>query len=118
MVLALLGAAFAPVADVSTRLRITVWPDGRAVGGAQIRTLRCAPPGGTLPRAAAACRRLAGLERPFAPVPADSACTQIYGGPEQALVTGTFRGARVWARFGRADGCQIERWQRHGFLFR
>jgi hypothetical protein len=98
-------------------LRITVWPEGREAGDSTVRTLRCAPPGGTLPRPTAACRRLAALERSFAPVPPDSACIQIYGGPQEALVTGVVEGRRVWARFSRVDGCQIERWRRHAFLF-
>jgi hypothetical protein len=44
-------------------------------------------------------------------------CTQIYGGPQEALVTGTFGGRRVWARFSRRNGCEIARWNRIAFLF-
>jgi hypothetical protein len=40
------------------------------------------------------------------------ACTQIYGGPEVARVTGRFRGNRIWAEFRRSDGCEIARWER------
>jgi Subtilisin inhibitor-like len=100
-----------------TDLRITVWPEGPEHGGAQVWRLRCDPAGGTLPRAATACRRLAALERPFAPVPKDAACTQVFGGPEVARVVGTFRGRRVWVTFRRRDGCEIDRWNRHRFLF-
>ena len=75
------------------------------------------PAGGTLPRPAAACRRLRALARPFAPVPKDAACTQIYGGPQVARVTGTFEQQRVWVRFKRTDGCEIARWNRVRFLF-
>ena len=57
------------------------------------------------------------MARPFAPVPKGVACTQIYGGPQIAIVSGTFRGRRVWARFSRVDGCQTERWNRVRFLF-
>ena len=39
-------------------------------------------------------------------------CTQIYGGPEVARVTGRFRGNRIWAEFRRRDGCEIGRWER------
>lgn len=81
-------------------------------------TLRCGPAGGTLPQAAAACRKLAQLEAPFAPVPADAVCSQIYGGPQTARVRGTFRGRRVDARFNRRNGCEIARWNRVAFLFR
>jgi hypothetical protein len=35
------------------------------------------------------------------------ACTEIYGGPEEAHVTGTLRGEPVDRTFHRADGCGI-----------
>ena len=35
------------------------------------------------------------------------ACTQIYGGPETARITGTIDGERVDRRFSRTDGCEI-----------
>ena len=79
-------------------------------------TLRC-PPGGTLPDAATACRKLGELDDPFAPVPKGTACTQIYGGPEIADVSGTYDGKRLDTQFSRGDGCEIERWKRVGFLF-
>jgi hypothetical protein len=82
-----------------------------------VRTLRCDPPGGSLPRPTRACAALAALARPFAPIPKNVACTEIYGGPQTALVTGTYRGRRIWARFARRNGCEIDRWTRHGFLF-
>ena len=44
-------------------------------------------------------------------------CADIYGGSEEALVTGRFRGALVHARFSRKDGCEIDRWSRVAFLF-
>ena len=110
---AIAGAA-APSAD----LRITVWPAGPdSSAGSQVWRLRCRPVGGTLPRRASACLRLGALERPFAPVPKNVGCTQIYGGPQEARVTGTFEGRRVWARFKRTDGCEIARWNRVRFLF-
>jgi hypothetical protein len=45
------------------------------------------------------------------------ACTEIYGGPQVAEVRGTFKGRRIQARFTRANGCEIDRWDRHRFLF-
>jgi hypothetical protein len=57
------------------------------------------------------------LSRPFAPVPANTACAQIYGGPEVAHVVGTHRGRRVDAIFKRTDGCQIARWNKVDVLF-
>jgi hypothetical protein len=100
-----------------TDLRIVVWPNGPGDGGRRVFSLRCGPAGGTLPRTAAACQRLAALERPFAPVPKDTACTEIFGGPQVGRVTGTFQRRRVWATFRRTDGCEIARWNRVRFLF-
>ena len=57
------------------------------------------------------------LNRPFAPTPKNVACTQIYGGPQKALVTGRFRGTLVRASFSRTDGCELARWNRVRFLF-
>jgi hypothetical protein len=42
----------------------------------------------------------------------DVACTQIYGGPEEAAIKGTIRGEAVDATFKRTDGCEISRWDR------
>jgi hypothetical protein len=112
----LLATAAAPAQSSTTSLRITVWPQG-AAGEQRTWTLRCGPPGGTLPRRVAACRRLETLQTPFASVPRDAVCTMIYGGPARARVTGTHRWRRVWASFSRTDGCRISRWQQHAFLF-
>lgn len=37
-------------------------------------------------------------------------CTQQYGGPQVAVVTGIFRGRTVDSVFTRTDGCEISRW--------
>ena len=79
---------------------------------------RCTvPPGGTLPDAAEACRKLGQIHDPFAPVPEGTACTQIYGGPEIADVSGTFNGKPVDTQFSRGNGCELERWKKVDFLF-
>ena len=116
-ILALAGATCAGgAAAARTALTIVAWPNGPD-GASRTWTLRCDPVGGTLPRAARACAKLAVLEKPFAPVPHGAVCTQIYGGPQEAVVRGTYRGRRVSARFRRSDGCEIARWNRHAFLF-
>lgn len=74
-------------------------------------TLTCDPPGGNHPDPGAACAALAAARAPFAPVPKDMLCTQVYGGPETATITGTWRGAPVDASYSRIDGCEIARWQ-------
>jgi hypothetical protein len=107
----------AAILFASTSLHITVWPNGSGHAPKKTYTLACAPAGGTLPHRADACRRLARLKTPFAPTPRGVACTQIYGGPQVALVTGRFRGRSVRVRFNRRDGCEIDRWNRVAFLF-
>ena len=64
-------------------------------------------------RARTLCSRLSRL-RPVlvdAP-PRDRACTQVYGGPDRATITGRLAGRRVRRRFARTDGCQIADWNR------
>lgn len=63
------------------------------------------------PRAALAAVEQFG-EEIFFPVPRpDRICTQQYGGPQVAVVKGTFRGRKVSSRFSRTDGCEIARWR-------
>ena len=103
-------------ATASANLTIRVWPRGSR--GRSWRTaLRCEPPGGTLPRAAAACRRIASRLDPFAPVRDDRGCRKVYGGPQLAQVSGRFRGGRVVSKFNRLTACEIARWDRLAFLF-
>jgi hypothetical protein len=115
LALALATALALGPSSTATQLTITVWPDGGA--DSTTWTLRCDPDGGTLPRSARACRTLAALESPFAPIPPDTACIQVYGGPQRALVRGTYRGRRIWTRFARRNGCETSRWNRHAALF-
>jgi Subtilisin inhibitor-like len=107
----------AAILVASTSLNLTVWPNGMGEPGKRVYTLRCNPVGGTVPKPAQSCARLARLSRPFAPVPKGMACTTIYGGPQQAFVTGRLRGHPVRAGFNRANGCEIARWNRLHFLF-
>jgi Subtilisin inhibitor-like len=108
-------SASSTAAASQTALRITVWPRGTQESS-KTWTLRCAPVGGTLPQPARACRTLYSLSAPFRPIPKNAVCTEIYGGPAVALVSGTFRGRQVWTRFKRTDGCQIARWARLAVL--
>ena len=102
--LALAGAS-------ATSLRVTYWEDASAA--AVTWTLRCNPPSGSLRRPTSACRRLAsGGSKLFAPLPKNSVCTQIYGGPQRARVVGVLAGKRIWATFTRTNGCEIGRWNR------
>jgi hypothetical protein len=94
------------LAAFTAALAITVWPHGPG-GPAVHRVVRCPGP--------AYCAKI--TRAALRPVPADLMCSEIYGGPQQALVTGTIDGRTVKARFKRTDGCEIARWNRLAFLF-
>ncbi|HEU4674407.1 MAG TPA: SSI family serine proteinase inhibitor [Motilibacteraceae bacterium] len=109
------GSSGSPTSG-GTRLTVIVHPGpGRPP---TTWTLTCDPPGGTHPAPGRACAALAAAAPdPFAEVPAGTLCSQIYGGPQTATVTGTWRGRPVQARFSRTDGCQTARWDRLAPLF-
>jgi hypothetical protein len=94
-----------------TELTVAYWPDGRD-GSVREATLTCDPDGGTHPRPSQACRALGADAEALAPLPPDLMCTQIYGGPEEAEITGTIEGEQVQATFSRQNGCEIDRWGR------
>jgi hypothetical protein len=81
----------------ATNLTVTYWADPSTSAAPTVTTVTSAP-GATA--------------KDFAPVPAGSACTMIYGGPNKATVKGTLDGAAVDATFTRSDGCEIGRWDR------
>jgi hypothetical protein len=59
------------------------------------------------------CRELSRLGwQAFRPPSPTTACAELYGGPQVALVRGRVQGRRVWVRLSRVDGCQIARWSR------
>jgi hypothetical protein len=117
---ALVAAAVVPALTAaggdSVRLTVTF---AREPGSRQVAHLRCTAAGARADgflrpvgaaRACAAARRLDRFLR-STPAP-DRACTQIFGGPERALVTGTIGGRRVRRAFSRTDGCKAADWRR------
>lgn len=97
----------------ATSLTVTFWTDEQKPAQPTRWSLRCGPTGGSLPTRRAACRKLEGLTRAaFAPVPQNAICTQIWGGPQKAVVKGRLDGKPLWASFRRRNGCEIERWER------
>lgn len=81
-------------------------------GKTETWTLTCDPAGGTHPDPAAACAALAAKGATAMPAVAeDMMCTQQYGGPQTAKITGTWKGEAVNASFSRKDGCEISRWE-------
>ena len=84
---------------------------------AQTHRLSCGDqPAGDLPDPAAACAQLSGQPDPFAELSADTMCTQLFGGPQTARVTGRWAGEPVDLELSRTDGCRIAQWDRLGAL--
>lgn len=98
-----------PTASPTTQSQLTIrYRDG---GKALTWQLTCDPVGGTHPDPQAACTALDKNDgKAFQPVSRDTACTEIYGGPDTATVKGTWRGRDVDSRFNRTNGCEIARW--------
>jgi hypothetical protein len=71
---------------------------------------------GDHPDAARACAHLLRAEDPFAPLPPDLVCTEQYGGPQTARVTGTWDAEPVDLELSRVDGCRIAQWESLGPL--
>ncbi|MCU1552960.1 MAG: serine protease inhibitor [Arthrobacter sp.] len=64
------------------------------------------------PNASTACTALKANAAILSPAPkaADQVCTQQYGGPQQATVSGVVDGKPVEASFSLRDGCEIAAW--------
>jgi hypothetical protein len=61
----------------------------------------------------AACERLgdaAVIDRLVNGAPADRVCTEIYGGPDLAVITGELDGQTINATIDRANGCGVDDW--------
>ena len=82
--------------------RIETSPLASLCGAVADVTLQLLTPGALVKLAAA----------DFAPA-GDVACTEIYGGPGKATITGALvDGATVNGTFTRSNGCEIGRWDR------
>jgi hypothetical protein len=93
----------------TTELTITLDADGDGSDKPTAAEVSC-PAANAPPEA---CRLVEELpDDATAPVPADTPCTEIYGGPDVVTVTGTLHGEQVDAEFTRANGCEIERFDR------
>lgn len=108
----LLAAGACHGATSPTRLAITVYPAG--IGDLPVHHyfLRCEPAAGDVPNPVRACRVLAELRNPFAPVSPGTNCSEIALGPQEALVTGRVRGRSVRAHLTVRNSCEINRWRR------
>ena len=117
IVIAMAGAAF-PAAASAGNISLKIVFRATPTSALQTFTLRCGERAtGTVRSPAVACARLQRLgPAAFRPTPPNTACTEIYGGPSTARITGTFLGSPVWVRLSRTNGCEIARWQRVAFL--
>lgn len=105
--------AASSVHDVDLTIRLTEAP------GAPESTFRLEASGGAVSSASTLPDPVAALdavqrhgEDIFFPKPGPpKVCTQQYGGPQLAVVTGWFLGREVHSRFSRTDGCEIARWR-------
>ena len=104
-------------AEAETSVEVTVWPAGQDGGEPTTAVLECEPTGGDHPNPEGACAALLAEEDALQPVPGDVACTQIYGGDEEARIAGTMRGNAVDSMFSRNNGCEIDRWDRLAPVF-
>jgi hypothetical protein len=58
----------------------------------------------------AVCEAIAAIDvGALGPVSPDTACTEIFGGPDTASLEGTISGEEVDVELTRANGCEIER---------
>ncbi len=97
-----------PAASGASELTITV-DDGN--GSSTTWRLSCDPAGGDHPQPDASCRALQeNAEAALPPVPSDSACAEIFGGPQTATITGTWKGVAIDSRLSRTNACEIARW--------
>jgi hypothetical protein len=118
VLIALLLPASAAAAPPDVKLNLSV-SDG--AGATRTASLRCGDQTkatGFLKRAPVRhCRRARKLSSLLTGAPPLNAiCTQIYGGPQTAAVTGRIGAQRVERRFARTDGCEIDDWNRMGSL--
>lgn len=103
------GETSSPGSEPSAGDQLTIrYDNGR--GSVETWTLTCDPIGGDHPDPKAACQALLEHEAALQPVPPDQACTEQYGGPDTAAITGTWRGKPVNAHLSRTNGCEMSRW--------
>ena len=95
----------------ATELTVTLDPDGPGGDREFTESVTCEAGADGSP-----CASLTAAD--MAPTPPATACTEIYGGPDEATLEGTIAGEAVSATFTRANGCEIERFDRITSLLR
>ena len=95
----------------ATSLEVTLDADGPGGDPSQTESVSCEPRVGGSP-----CARLDTTD--LAPLDPMTPCTEIYGGPDEVTVAGTIAGEDVTATLTRANGCEIDRFDRLAPLLR
>ena len=98
-----------PTREAAIDLTVTLDADGEGREPPATETVSCSPP--DCPAGAAGL-----TAEDFKPIAPDVACTEIYGGPDTATVEGTLDGEPVEAQLTRANGCEIDRFDRFNAL--
>lgn len=106
-------------AAIDLSITLTESPDATARQFRLVADGSTPSPESTLPDPAAALAAVeAHGEKLFFPVPdPNRMCTDQYGGPQIAVVTGWFNGKAVNATFKRTNGCEIASWTALAPLF-
>jgi hypothetical protein len=99
----------APTGRPGGASQLTIVVDDGA-GGTSTWSLTCDPAGGDHPDAEQACAAIERHRSALNPVPKDRMCAQVYGGPEKATITGTWRGEQIFAALSRTNACETARW--------
>lgn len=99
--------------DSTVSLAVKLYPDGSTLGSQY--SLECAsgePIGQSqAPDPAAACTAIHEHSQILTPQrPGNQMCTEIYGGPDKAVVSGTLQGKEFSSEFTRSNGCLIAEW--------
>ena len=98
-----------PFAEGDARLTVTLDPDG-AEGPEDPQAEEVSCEESTENATCLAIRDVSADD--FDPAPADQACTELFGGPDEATLSGDIDGEEVDAELTRANGCEIERFDR------
>jgi hypothetical protein len=99
--------------DVDLTIRLTEAPGAPEYTFRLLGSDGSPGPGSTLPDPSAALEAVQRFgEDIFFPKPGPpKMCTQQYGGPQVAVVTGWYLERKVNSTFSRTDGCEIARWR-------
>lgn len=107
------GSTAGSASQEATNLRVALDADGPGKEKPQHESLVCVtgdetPAGGQ--SVFGDCSAVDQLPADFgAPTPPNTACTEIFGGPEVVTISGTLRGKQLDTKLTRADGCEIDR---------